>query len=179
MDIAAFVIAVVALALATVSFLAQREVFLHLGQVRSALHLDDEARSAEVARVRGRTPKEFGLPAEVGGPGDSFLLVLSATCATCHSIAAMLARGIPDRLWVLVEDRIAENEGDLAPELVRLYELRSPQVIGDSDGSIAAGMGISTSPLLLRLRDATFVEGFVLGSSRQLWSILPDEMSIS
>lgn len=178
MAILGVIFAAVALVVSIVAFISQRKVFLQLVQIRAALKLDDELRFAEISVAKGRRPSSFGLPTELDGPGEHYLLVLSATCATCHSIAAMLSSGLPDDLWVLMEDR-GETELELDPELASLYGLASPRVMSDkNEGAIAASMGIATSPLLLKIHQGVFEDGFVLSSARQLWRLLPERSRV-
>ena len=156
-------------------------MFLQLRQVRAALRLDDTARAAEVGHLRSRRLDEFGVPSGFGDAPEGALLVLSSGCVTCHAIGGQLSGGLPQGLWVLVEDYTAGmtfDDGSETESFAERYQLVHPRVCIDQDGEVAERMRIATTPLLLLLENGRVRDGYVLSSARQLWSLLPERQVI-
>ncbi len=139
------VVAVIALLAATLALLACYEALKQVEDLRDYLDLHNDPIPLQLPHDPSRSLCDL-LPSEAVRSADAMLLFLSNRCNSCLAIAQSLAERIPDNCWVVVE-RLSET---VAPQISNLLE-RAERVLEDEDGVIAASLGLTTTPAVIRL----------------------------
>lgn len=175
--IALIAVAVLAL-LVTVLFGALVEMFRDVRQMRDAIGILDRPLAVDIGRVAGTPPSVHGLPRALDSAASALVLFLSEQCNTCRSIAAALERPLPQGLWVVVEARNAST----AEAFLDAYRLEDQamdgRVLVDVEGTIAARIGLDTSPVGFRVEHGRLTTATTVPSSRYLTSILPEPIRL-
>ena len=165
----ALALAALALFVALISFVAQREMQHNLLQIRSTLNMVDAPSPVDIGSIRDQRPARYGLPPALDSTPHALLLVLSTKCVTCHSIASNLRDVVPPLVWILIED------GDEFPSpFMQRHNLSGDRVLLDTNQTVADGMGIDLTPIGIRIHGGRIADGVVLTSVRQLWDLLPE-----
>jgi hypothetical protein len=167
-------IAVGALALLIfVLFWALVEMFRDVRQIRDALGILDRPMEVDIGAAAGTNPGSHGLPQQLDDAASALVLFLSDRCATCRILAAAMGGALPAGLWIVVE----AASDDAAAAFVESHGLapglRNGRVIVDSEGAIAARLGLNMTPVAYRVERGLFKDAATVPSMRTLSSMIP------
>jgi hypothetical protein len=174
MMIAVAILAVIVFVLCGVVY----ELFRDVRQLRDAAGILDRPLDVDIGAVAGTRPSSHGLPEALDSVTSGLVLFLSERCGTCRSIAAGLDRKLPPLLWIVLEAQSAEAAAGFITSYDMASMVQDGKLIVDVDGTIAARIGLDTTPVGFRLRDGRVVGATTVPSKRYLISILPKPVAL-
>jgi hypothetical protein len=172
-------VAVVVLAVAVTLLAAGLvEVYAQLVQVRAVLRLQDQPTPAQLPTVGRKVVELLPEPPAQLRPdatrAEDFVLVLSNTCAVCHTIGTELAQTRPD--WADgIAVLVACDTEEAGKRFVADLGLNGPRLLVDHRAQYAERLGVDSSPTVVRIRDGRVDAGANLTSLRQLRVFVTDQ----
>lgn len=153
------------------------ELHRDVRQVRDALGILDRPLGVDLADVAGTKPGLYGLP-QLDHIAAGLVLFLSERCATCRVLAMTFGGMIPKDLWVVLDGR--------GPALINTFLEQTGldvveaggRLIVDVEGRIMSSLGLSTTPVGIRLENGVFTHATTVPSARYLTTILPEPIRL-
>ncbi|MFO0960012.1 MAG: hypothetical protein U0800_21690 [Isosphaeraceae bacterium] len=150
------------------------ELFRDVRQMRDALGILDRPQPVAIGDAAGAPPSRFGLPAELDDEPSALVMFLSDRCATCRVLAATMGGALPAGLWIVVEAASERSAADFVRDYRLEHAAGEGRVIIDREGSIAARLELTLSPVAYRVEEGVFRDAATVPSVRYLVSILPE-----
>jgi hypothetical protein len=175
--VALIAVGVLALLLA-ILFAALVEMFRDIRQMRDALGILDRPLPVDIGSVAGTRPGSYGLPRALDSAGSAIVLFLSDRCATCHSLAAGLARPLPAGLWLVLAAKDPAAAGSFLDRFGLDGGAAQERITVDVEEEIARRIGLHTTPVGFRVENGVLTSATTIPSSRYLAAILPEPIRL-
>jgi hypothetical protein len=167
-DLGSF-LAAAALVLVLVLFTACVEMFRDIEQLRNATGMIDRPTPIDLGPALNRRASEVGLPAHLDGTVESVVVLLSARCGTCRSIAAAVRDRVPGGIYLV----LIEPASEFADKFIDEFGLDRSRLFVDSALDVPKLLGEVPTPSAVFISNGRVTRGETVPSSRQFWRLVP------
>lgn len=163
-------LAILALVVSLVIMAASVELYRGLRMTQEYIGISDTPRilNEVTATVLGHQPSSYGLPPKLDNQSRAYVLFLTPQCTTCRGIVEKFDETLPDELSLVV----TSTNKSTAEKWLEEVGLSSSCAIVDHEMEIITGLGLTTTPAVLGIKDGTFLFASSVPSHLALMRIL-------